>query len=124
VIDGVHTVLCVVCPLGCGGEVVIENGLPTGMNGFSCAKGRAYAVEEAVAPKRMVTTTMRVRGGAMPLLPVVSDRPVPKERMMECVNLARGRTVDAPITAGAVVLENALGLGIDFLAARDVVVGG
>ena len=70
-----QSVLCIGCPTGCGGEVVIEDGVVVEMHGYTCKRGRAYVAEEVVAPKRMVTTTVRVNGGALALLPVVSDGP-------------------------------------------------
>ena len=67
----------------------------------------------------MVTTTVRVDGGALPLLPVVSDRPIPKGSISACLRLLRGVTVTAPVAADSVVLADALGLGVNFLASRD-----
>lgn len=115
-----QAIQCIGCPVGCGGEVVVDEGHVVAMHGFTCSKGEAYAAEEVVAPKRMVTTTVRVSGGSLPLLPVVSERPVPKEAIVACVRLLRGVVVEAPVAASAVVVENALGLGVNFLAARDM----
>ena len=116
----VHAIQCIGCPIGCGGEVVVENGAVAEMSGFTCNKGLAYAAEEVVSPKRMVTTTVRVSGGGLALLPVVSATPVPKERIFDCLRLLRGVTVVAPVDEGTVVVSDALGLGVDFRAARDV----
>ena len=116
----VHAIQCIGCPIGCGGEVAVENGVVAAMTGFTCNKGLAYAAEEVVAPKRMVTTTVRVSGGGLPLLPVVSATPVPKERIFDCLSLLRGVSVKAPIAEGEIVVADALGLGVDFRAARDI----
>ena len=67
----------------------------------------------------MVTTTVRVDGGALPLLPVVSDRPIAKGSIFACLRLLRSVTVTAPVAADSVVLADALGLGVNFLASRD-----
>ncbi|MBS1181717.1 MAG: hypothetical protein H6Q99_1597 [Proteobacteria bacterium] len=116
----VHAIQCIGCPIGCGGEVAVEDGVVAEMTGFTCNKGLAYAAEEVVAPKRMVTTTVRVSGGGLPLLPVVSATPVPKDRIFDCLRLLRGVTVVAPIAEGAIIVADALGLGVDFRAARDI----
>ena len=116
----VHAVQCIGCPIGCGGEVIVENGTVSEMTGFTCNKGLAYAAEEVVAPKRMVTTTVRVSGGGLTLLPVVSGTPVPKERIFDCLRLLRGVSVAAPIAEGTIIVSDALGLGVDFRAARDI----
>ncbi|PIP00939.1 molybdopterin oxidoreductase [Pleomorphomonas carboxyditropha] len=116
----VHAIQCIGCPIGCGGEVAVEDGVVAAMTGFTCNKGLAYAAEEVVAPKRMVTTTVRVSGGGLPLLPVVSATPVPKERIFDCLRLLRGVAVEAPVAEGAIIVADALGLGVDFRATRDI----
>ena len=99
--------------------MIIEDGAVVEARGFTCDVGRAYAAEEVVAPKRMVTTTVRVNGGALPLLPVVSDRPILKGSISACLRLLRSVTATAPVAADSVVLADALGLGVNFLASRD-----
>ena len=116
----VHAIQCIGCPVGCGGEVVIEAGAVVEMRGFTCDKGQAYAADEVVAPKRMVTTTVRVDGGGLPLLPGVSERPVPKDAIFDCIRLLRSVVVQAPVEADTVILADALGLGVNFRAARAI----
>lgn len=116
----VHAIQCIGCPVGCGGEVVIEAGAVIEMRGFTCDKGQAYAADEVVAPKRMVTTTVRVDGGTLPLLPVVSERPVPKDAIFDCIRLLRSVVVQAPVEADAIIVADALGLGVNFRAARSI----
>lgn len=57
--DGSKDIRCIICPTGClvhienvSGELIIE--------GHSCKKGEEYAREEFIAPKRILTTTIRV----------------------------------------------------------------
>ena len=119
-----QSVLCIGCPTGCSGEVLIEDGVVVEMHGYTCKRGRAYVSEEVIAPKRMVTTTVRVNGGSLPLLPVVSDRPVPKGSILACLGELRKITVSAPVAADGVVLANVLGLGVNFVAARDCPIRG
>lgn len=114
-----QSLLCIVCPTGCNGKVTIEDGAVVAMRGYTCKKGRIYVREEVTAPKRTVTTTVRVNGGALPLLPVVSDRPVPKGSIFACLAALRTVTVTAPVAADSVILADVLGLGINFVAARD-----
>lgn len=116
----VHAIQCIGCPIGCGGEVTVKDGVVAGMTGFTCNKGLAYAAEEVVSPKRMVTTTVRVSGGNLALLPIVSATPVPKERIFDCLQLLRSVSVKAPVTEGTVIVADALGLGVDFRATRDI----
>jgi CxxC motif-containing protein len=111
---------CIVCPLSCVGEVSVAGGLVTGVEGFSCPRGQAYAREEVTAPKRMLTSTVKVTGGRLPLLPVVSRQPLPKDKIRACARCLSTVTVAAPVTEGDVVVADILGLGVDVVASRDL----
>ena len=71
-------------------------------------------------PKRMLTTTVAVEGGLLPLLPVVSSTVLPKEKVLACAAYLRGVKVQAPIAAGDVVVKDILGLGVDIVASRGM----
>jgi CxxC motif-containing protein len=79
-----------------------------------------YARQELTDPQRMLTSTIRIEGGSLPLLPVVSKTTLPKGRILDCAVALRGVTVMAPVKAGDVVAANLLGLGVDILASRDM----
>jgi len=115
-----HAIQCICCPTSCLGEADVEDGRVVETRGLTCEVGEAYAADEVVAPKRTVTTTVRVTGGKLHLLPVVSERPLPKEAVRDCVRLLRGVEVAAPIETGRVIVADALGLGVAFCASRDI----
>ena len=106
-------VTCVLCPRGC--RVRLR---PDGMvKGNACEKGEAYARQEATAPLRLLTTTMKRQDGS--LLPVKSSRPLPRERLLPCA--ARLREITLPegsIPCGRIVLDDPFGMGVDILAAQ------
>lgn len=68
----------------------------------------------------MLTTTVRVEGGALALLPVVSQTTLPKGKIMACAEALRQVSVKAPVHTGDVVVSDILGLGVDIIAARDM----
>ncbi|MFX1329277.1 MAG: DUF1667 domain-containing protein [Promethearchaeota archaeon] len=117
---GFKDIRCIVCPTGClvhveniNGELIIE--------GHSCKRGEEYAKEEFIAPKRILTTTMQVENGFLPLVPVRSDKPLPKDRLKETLEeIARVRT-KAPIKMGDILLENVLGLDVNIIASRNLI---
>ncbi|MFX1456206.1 MAG: DUF1667 domain-containing protein [Promethearchaeota archaeon] len=118
--DGSKDIRCIVCPTGClvhvenvGGELIIE--------GHSCKRGEVYAREEFVAPKRILTTTMRVDRGFLPLIPVRSNKPILKEKLQEALREIALMEVKAPIKMGEVLIENVLGLDINIIASRDLI---
>lgn len=113
-------VSCIVCPMSCVGEVEIAEGQVIRTVGFSCERGRVYAKTEVTAPKRVLTTTVKIHGGALSLLPVVSRQPLPKDKIAACVRCLAAVEVQAPVCEGDIIAENILGLGVDIVASRDV----
>jgi len=112
--------LCTGCPLGCRLEVEHEEGEIVEVRGFSCKRGKAFAVQEFSDPRRSVSTTVRVEGGRWARLPVKTAEQVPKDRVQELCDALHRLTLHAPVTMGDVVLSDALGTGIDVVATRDM----
>jgi CxxC motif-containing protein len=118
--EGFKDIRCIICPTGClvhvenvNGELIIE--------GHSCKRGEVYAREEFVAPKRILTTTMRVENGFLPLIPVRSDKPIPKNKLGDTLKLIAETQIKAPIKMGDKLIENILGLEINIIASRDLI---
>ena len=111
---------CIMCPMGCEMTVTIEDGKVTNVTGNTCPRGPKYANDEVTAPKRMLTSTVAVEGGLLPLLPVVSADVLPKERILDCAEFLRSVKVQAPVKTGDVVVKDILGLGVDIIASRDM----
>lgn len=112
--------ICTVCPTGCALAVDIEDGVVTRVTGNLCKRGHAHAVAEATCPVRTLTTTVRLCGGDRPLLPVRTNRAVPREKLREIVRLLNGITVSAPVTEGTILVTDVLGTGADVVATRSV----
>lgn len=111
---------CIMCPMGCEMTVTVEDGKVTDVKGNTCPRGVKYANDEITAPKRMLTSTVSIEGGLLPLLPVVSASVLPKERILDCAAYLRSVTVHAPVKTGDVVVKDILGLGVDIIASRDM----
>ena len=90
------------------------------VTGNTCPRCPKYAHDDVVAPKRMLTSTVQVKGGLLPLLPVVSKTTLPKERILDCAAALRQIAVKAPVTEGQIIVENILGLGVDIIASRSM----
>lgn len=112
--------LCINCPLGCRLEVKSDNKEIVEVRGHGCKRGDKYAREEHTQPVRMVTTTVAVVNGLWARLPVKTDRPVPKERVVELCESLRGIKLKAPIKMGDTIVLNALGLEVNIIASRDM----
>ena len=76
---------CIVCPIGCSLEVEIENNNVVSVKGNTCPRGEKYAISECSNPERMVTTTIKCENGKV--LPVKTDRPIPKDKVFECMSI-------------------------------------
>ena len=90
------------------------------ITGYSCKNGKEYGQAEAVHPVRSVTSTVRVEGGARPLVPVKTAKEVPKEKIFECMDAIRRLTVKAPVQIGQILLKNIAGTGTDLIATGNI----
>ena len=110
------TMTCVACPLGCQLTVTMENGEIVSITGNTCKRGDAYARTEITCPTRSLTTTVRCEGGKHPVVPVKSSVPVPKEKLMECMQVINSVTVQAHVAVGQVIIQSILGTEANIIA--------
>ena len=113
-------VICIMCPLGCDMKVEVEGQEVTDVQGHRCKKGVKHAEREVFFPGRILTTTISTHIQGVPLLPVRSNREVPKQRLVEVVKTISKHSVREPVEMGQTVIENVLGLGVDIIACRTV----
>lgn len=107
---------CIRCPMGCPLQVETENGQVSSVTGNACARGADYARTEAVAPKRVVTGTIRVRGGIRPVVSVKTVPEVPKSAAFPVMEEIRSYRGIAPIKIGEILMENIAGTGSSLVA--------
>lgn len=110
---------CISCPIGCDLTVKLRDGKVLEVTGNLCNRGVAYAEMESTNPVRMMTSTVRLYGGTLEALPVKSARPVPKDRVRDCVRALKRVEVEAPVRMGDVVLADVCGTGVDVVATRS-----
>ena len=112
--------ICIGCPMGCPIVVEMEDGKVLSVTGNTCPRGESYARKEVTNPTRIVTTTVRVDGGKVPMINVKTERDIPKDKIFECIAALRGVTMKAPIHIGDIILENVAGTGVNIVAAGNV----
>ncbi len=115
-----RNLICSGCPMGCPLTVTLEGGQIREVTGNTCKRGEEYARREVTHPTRVLTTTLPVLGGERPTLPVRTLGEIPKEMVVSCARALQGVTVEAPVEAGQVVVENLGGTGVDLVATRTV----
>ncbi len=120
--EKIRDMVCIVCPMGC--HMVLEkDDEKTGQIKVlhnQCPRGQAYAIEEMTAPKRMLTSTVVVKGGFLNRLPVKTSSAVGKEQLMDVMHILDTVEVVAPIKVGQIIVENVLGTGVNVIASRSM----
>lgn len=107
---------CVACPLGCSITVELNGDEIISVTGNTCKRGEAYAKTEITNPTRSLTSSVKVNGGILPVVPVKSDKPVPKTMLFDCMKVINSVTVDAPVKIGQFIIENILDTGANIVA--------
>lgn len=116
--DMIRNLTCIVCPKGCQLEVELDGKTVLSVKGATCKRGVAYAEAECTAPMRTLTSTAAVAGGGV--VPVKTDKAIPKELLFECMALINEIRVDPNAKLGDVVIENVLGTGANVVTTRNV----
>lgn len=116
---------CIICPMGCSMEVTVETDasghkkvLSVKDNG--CKRGEQYASKELQNPTRTLTTTIKVEGGVLPVVPVKTAGEVPKSSLLQCMEVVRRACCKAPVKRSDILLYDLLGTGINVIACADV----
>lgn len=112
--------ICIICPKGCKVTVTETNGAYT-TTGNACLRGNVYGIQEAIEPKRVLTSTVKIVDAVHQRCPVVSSAPIRKEDIFKVINILETLEVQAPILMNQVIYSNILQSGIDILASRTMV---
>jgi len=114
-------VVCVLCPLGCKIKIELdEEGNILSVSGNRCPRGKKYAEDEIKDPKRVVTTSVKVLNGELPLASVKTDGPIPKKYIFELMKILKDVKVKAPVSIGDVVVRNIFKTNVNVVITRSV----
>lgn len=112
---------CIICPNGCDVSVELnEQGEILNIEGHTCKKGEDYVRQELTHPVRTIATSVLVKGGELPLASVRLDAPIPKEQIFEAMAEIRKIQLEAPVTAGTVLIEKILGSEANVVVTKTV----
>ena len=100
----IKTLTCIECPLGCEIEVSIENNKVVSVKGNTCLRGKIYAENEVVCPKRVITSTVRSSSGKM--IAVKTDKTVKKEETFNVMKKINSILITSPVKLGDVLYKN------------------
>ena len=98
---------CIVCPVGCSLIAEIDNGKVISVTGNTCPRGKAYAETECITPMRTITTTVRCKN--CKILPVKTNRTIPKEKILDAMKIINKAHPILPISVGDVIIKDVFG---------------
>ena len=111
---------CIVCPMGCQLKIELDNEKVVSVSGNTCPRGVRYAESEITNPMRVVTTTVRTKTGE--IVPVKTDKSVPKSKIFECMDIINSLHPDIKeCDMGSVVCENIAGSGANVVVTAPAV---
>ena len=113
-------IICTVCPMGCRITVEGEGENIISVTGNICKRGEVYASAEFCHPVRILTTTIKTDSETTPLVPVRSEKPLPKEKVMDCMEVIRKQVAKTPVEVYDVLVENICDTGINIVATGSV----
>ena len=112
--------VCICCPLGCMLSVTQDEEEKILVTGNSCPRGKTYAITEMTDPRRIVTTTVRVKGSDVPMVSIKTKEGIPKNKMMQCIKELAEVELQAPIHNGDIIKADIAGTGIDVIATKNI----
>ncbi|OYT27108.1 MAG: hypothetical protein B6U97_02350 [Candidatus Altiarchaeales archaeon ex4484_96] len=118
--DSIKKLVCIICPNSCELTVYLDEGEITKVKGNLCPKGVDYVREELYSPMRTVTSTVELKGGVLPLASVKTSKPIPKEKIMDVMDLLADVMVWAPVEVGQLIVENAGESGANIISTKKI----
>ena len=116
--------ICIRCPRGCEIETTFDGWTVMEVRGNSCRLGEDYARTEVSDPRRVVTTTVRVRNGVLPVIPVWTSSAVRKDMIFEVMRSCNLVEIEAPVLMDQVIVKDVCGTGADIRASRNLAARG
>ncbi|MDD7457420.1 MAG: DUF1667 domain-containing protein [Clostridia bacterium] len=109
----IKNITCINCPMGCPLTVEI-NGDDIKVSGNTCKRGDVYGKQEVTSPKRVVTSLVRIKDGAV--VSCKTNAAIDKAMIFKVLDELRKVEVTLPVKIGDVIIENVLGTGADIVA--------
>ena len=112
--------VCINCPMGCMLKVDDSDKNNIIVTGNTCNRGKIYGINEVTAPKRMVTSSVKVSGGVDLVCSVKTKEAIDKNLIFDVLEALKGLEVKAPVSIGDVIVKNVCNSGVDIVASRNV----
>lgn len=111
---------CIGCPIGCTLSVTLKDGKVVDVKGNTCIKGKTYAEKECTNPTRIITSSIKVKKGEIDRISVKTEKDIPKNKILDCIEAMKGVEVEAPINEGDIIIENVAGTNVNIISTKNV----
>ena len=108
--------VCIVCPRGCNLKVDDEGNI----SGYTCLRGKNYAIQELKDPRRSITSSIRVTNRKDTLVSVKTSGDIPKDKIFDVMKEINQMSVEAPTQIGQIVKKDVLHLGVDIIVTKVI----
>ena len=115
----IRKLTCIECPKGCSLSVKVKDGAVVMVSGNKCPKGKLYAAAEVENPLRTLTSGVLARGMPFKIVPVKTDRPIPKRMLLKTMAKIRKLRITKCVHMGDVIVRDFLGLGVNLVVTRE-----
>jgi len=116
--------ICVTCPVGCEVDVEVQDGSILSLTGNKCDKVKEFVLQELKEPMRVLTTTVRIEGAKWAMLPVRTDKPIPKRLFLQAIEELASIDLQAPVHISEVIIRDIAGSGANIVATRTMKLSG
>ncbi|WP_414733677.1 DUF1667 domain-containing protein [Acetobacterium carbinolicum] len=113
-------IICIGCPKGCRIKIKHIHKSIQEISDNGCKIGLEYAKSEFTEPKRMLTTTVKLKSGYLPFVSVKTKDPINKEKIFDAMKEISQLEIESPVRIGDVVVTNLAGTGIDLVCTRNI----
>ena len=90
------------------------------VEGNSCKRGKEFAILEIIDPKRSLTTTARTAFKDFPVLPVRSDKELPKAMICKAMEQINSVIISKRVKIHEIIIADILGTGCNIVASCDL----
>ena len=113
---------CIICPMGCNLEITYDQDTNKviKVTDNNCPRGPKYAEKELQNPTRTLTSTIKVENGTLTVVPIKSAGELPRDSLLQYMEVIRRATAIAPIHIGDILIQDILGSGINIIATAEV----
>lgn len=106
--------VCIVCPRGCKLKVDDDNNV----TGNFCLRGKKYALEEIISPKRNISSFIILKDGRT--CSIKTSTAIPKDKIFNVMSEVNKIKKSAPVFMNEILIKNVLNTGADIISTREM----